>query len=182
MKTILFAFTFLFMLGRTLSAEAPLRKGDVIEIRLAGVDPIYAAEFQGTYTIDDDGNVNLPHIGLTLVAGSLVNKAQASMEQKLKDKKIYSNPTITVQIQQGQRFVNVSGYVRAPGRIPYQNDMSILGAINAAGGRNEFAGDRIILTREGKQEKFSFKALSKEPAKDLKVQPGDSIEQKQGIF
>jgi protein involved in polysaccharide export with SLBB domain len=182
MKFKLLAFAFFLSLTASLFADVPMRKGDIIEIRLAGVDPTYAVEFQGVYTIDDDGNVNLPHLGLVQAAGQLTNKLQASIEQKLRDGKIYTHPTITVNVQPNQRFVNVSGYVRSPGRIPYQNDMTILGAINTAGGRNEYAGDKIILTRDGKQDKLSFKALSKDPSKDIKVMPGDSIEVKQSLF
>jgi protein involved in polysaccharide export with SLBB domain len=182
MKIKLIAFAFFLSLAASLFADVPLRKGDIIEIRLAGVDPAYAVEFQGVYTIDDDGNVNLPHLGLVQAAGQLASKLQTFIEQKLRDGKIYSHPTITVNVQAGLRFINVSGFVRAPGRIQYQNDMTILNAINTAGGRNEYAGDKIILTREGKQEKLSFKALSKDPSKDIKALPGDSIEIKQSFF
>lgn len=182
MKSPLFLSTFFLLLATQLFADSPLRKGDIIEIRLAGVDPIYAAEFAGVYTIDDDGNVNLPHIGLTPASGTLASRLQTGIELKLKEKKIYTNPTITVNIQQGQRFVNVSGYVRAPGRIQYQNDMSVMSAINAAGGPNEYAGDKLMLTRDGKLQKLSRKELTKDPSKDIKIQPGDSIEVKQSLF
>ena len=50
-------------------------------------------------------------------------------------------------------------------------------AVNTAGGASEFAGDKIRLIRGGKYEIYSRKLLTREPANDPKVLPGDQIEQ-----
>jgi polysaccharide export outer membrane protein len=182
MKTILFTLALIVSIATSLVADVPLRSGDTLEIRLSGVDSQYVMEFSGVYTIDEQGNVNLPFLGTSHAAGMPANQLQAWIETKLKEGKIYTRPTITINLPQGNRFVNMSGAVRAPGRLPYQNDFTILTAIGAAGGPNDYAGDAIFLTREGKKTKYSRKALSKDPEKDIKVQPGDLIELKQSIF
>ena len=43
--------------------DAVLRSGDTLELRLGGVPPEEVQQVSGTYTIDGDGFVNLPHIG-----------------------------------------------------------------------------------------------------------------------
>lgn len=182
MKSNILALVLLVAFVAPLHAETPLRSGDTIEIRLSGVDAQFVSEFSGVYTIDEQGNINMPFLGQTKASGMPANQLQAAIEQKLKEGKIYSRPTITVNIPQGNRFVNMSGAVRAPGRVPFQNDFTIMTAIGAAGGPNDYAGDAVYLTREGKKTKYSRKDLSKNPDKDIKVQPGDQIEVRQSIF
>ena len=43
------------------------------------------------------------------------------------------------------RFLSVGGAVRAPGRVPYTSDLTLMSTINAAGGASDFAGDKIRL-------------------------------------
>ena len=44
-------------------ADAPLRPGDQIEMKLGGVPSTEISAVSGVYTMDGEGSVNLPHIG-----------------------------------------------------------------------------------------------------------------------
>jgi protein involved in polysaccharide export with SLBB domain len=161
-------------------AQAVLRPDDSVEIRLGGVPAEFMQEFSAPYTIDGDGYLNLPYINQVKVGGLSVRNAQIAIETKLKAEEIYTHPSITINMQQQARFVSVGGSVRAPGRVPYTSDLTLLSALNAAGGPSEFAGDKIRLTREGKATYYSTKKLRKDPSKDPKILPGDQVEQLQG--
>lgn len=169
--------------ARSASAQAVLRPGDSVEIRLAGVPTEEIAQFSAPYTIDEGGMLNLPYIGLVKAAGLPANKAQSAIEEKLKSEKIYTHPTVTIAIQGTTRFVNIGGSVRGPGRIAYTPDLTLMSAINAAGGFNDFADrKRVRLVRDGKVEVIDTRALSKDPSKDPRVLPGDQIEVPQSLW
>lgn len=167
----------------SLLAQASLRPGDVIEIRISGVPLEEIQQFNAPYTIDDAGMINLPYIGMVKASGLLPNQVQAFIENKLKTEEIYSHPTIAVQPPVGQRFVSVGGSVRAPGRIQYSSDLTLMSAINAAGSFNDFADQkRVRLVHEGKAQVYDCRKIRKDPSTDPKVFPGDQIEVPQSWY
>lgn len=163
-------------------AQAALRQGDVVDLRLFGVPIEETQQFSAPYTIDDSGMINLPYIGEIKAGGLLANQLQVAIENKLKSDGIYTHPTISIQTQVGQRFVNVGGAVRAPGRVPYTPDLTLMSAINAAGGPNDFAKQIAFLTRAGKRLQYDLKQLRKDPTNDPKIVPGDQIEVPQSLW
>lgn len=164
-------------------AQATLRSGDSIEIRLAGVPTDEIAAFSAQYTIDDQGNINLPYINTVKIGGLAPSQAQTVIENKLKAEEIYTHPNITIGIQTGQRFVNVGGSVRAPGRIPYTSDLTLMSSINAAGGFNDFADQKKVrLVHEGKAQIIDTRKIRKDPSTDPKVYPGDQVEVPQSWY
>ena len=131
----------------------------------------------GVYTIDGDGGLNLPYIGKLNVGGMTQSQVSAIIERTYKSKEIYTNPTITLVIAATGRFVNVGGAVKAPQRVPYTPDMTVLSAINAAGDFNEFANQaKVQLLRDGKAITVNCKELRRDPSKDPGVRPGDQIQ------
>ncbi len=75
------------------------------------------------------------------------------------------------------RFVNVGGDVKAPRRVEYTPDLTVLGAINAAGGFTEYADQsKVRLLRGGQVTIINVKDVRRDPSKDLKLRPGDTIE------
>jgi protein involved in polysaccharide export with SLBB domain len=163
-----------------LFAQTMLRPGDIVEIRLAGVPAQEIQAFSAQYQVDDSGMLNLPYINQVHAAGLPTNQVQAAIEEKLKADGIYTHPSVTVIPIVGGRFVNVGGAVRAPGRVPYTPDLTLMSAVFAAGGPSDFAGDKIRVTRKGEVKVFSRKRLSKYPNEDFPVMPGDQIEVLQG--
>jgi protein involved in polysaccharide export with SLBB domain len=162
--------------GASALAQGTLRAGDMIEIRLAGVPPEEIGTFSAPHTLDEAGMLNLPFVGLVKASGLRANQLQTIIEKRLKDEKIYTQPTVTVSIANSVRFVNVRGAVRNPSRVAYTADLTLMTAINAAGGFNEFGGKKVRLARDGKLTVIDVKLISKDPSKDFPVQPGDQIE------
>lgn len=169
-------------IGNEAMGQAALRPGDTMDLRLGGVPSEETVQFSAVYTIDSRGMVNLPYIGEIRAAGMMPAEVQRSIESKLKVDKIYTNPTITINTDRVATFVTVGGAVRASGRIPYTPDMTLMTSINAAGGFNDFAGDRIRVRREGKETVFSSKDLRRNPGKDPSLRPGDQVEVDESFF
>jgi polysaccharide export outer membrane protein len=183
MKAFFYSLLLLLALAPGVFAQATLRSGDTIEIRLAGVPTEEIQAVTAQYTVDDAGMLNLPYINNVKVGGLQPNQAQAAIEQKFKSEQIYTHPTVTIVIQTTSRFVNVGGSVRAPGRVPYTPDLTLMSTINAAGGFNDFADQkRIRYVHDSKVQVIDAKKIRKDPTLDLKVYPGDQLEVPQSIW
>lgn len=159
-----------------------LRPGDTVDVRIANVPPEDIQQFSAAYTIDESGMLNLPYIGMVKVGGLPASQVQTEIQNKLIADGIYTNPTVTVTPPAGMRFISVGGAVRAPGRVPYTPDLTLMTTIAAAGGKNDFAGDQIRLVRGGKVQIYSWKQLYKDPSKDPRIEPGDQIELKESAW
>lgn len=163
--------------------DVSLREGDQVEIRLGGVPADEISQVSGSYQVDGKGYVNMPHIGLVKAAGLTQSQLQESIEATYKSQQIYTNPTITVNVPTTARFVNVGGDVKAPRRVEYTPDLTVLGAINAAGGFTEYADQtKVRLLRGGQVTMINVKDVRRDPTKDLKLRPGDTIEVPQSFW
>jgi len=183
-KASLLAFLCAFALAITASAQdAVLRAGDQIEIRLGGVPPEEVSQVTGVYTIDGDGFINMPHIGKVRAAGATQSQLQGAIESSYKSQQIYTNPSITLAVPNTARFVDVGGDVRSQQRVPFTADLTVLGAITAAGGFTEYADQsKVKLLRDGKVIMINIKEVRKDPTKDLKLKPGDKIQVPQSFW
>jgi protein involved in polysaccharide export with SLBB domain len=183
MRVIATAFVFLFCLINISFAQATLRVGDPVEIRIGGVPTDEQTQINNTYTVDANGEISLPYINKVHAAGLAPAQVAAIAEAKYRDEKIFTNPTITIMMQPTARFVNVGGAVRSPSRIPFTEDMTMLTAINAAGGFNDFADQkRVRLLRGSTVELYDVRQFRRDPSKDVRLQPGDRVEVPQSFF
>lgn len=114
-------FTGLFLsLGLSLAQAqtvAPLRVGDVFDLRLAGVPQEYAGDFTLQCTIDQGGTVNLPLLGEIKAAGLRPAQLERAIEAGLVAGKIFSHPAVLVNVAANGRHVSISGGVRMPQRL-----------------------------------------------------------------
>lgn len=162
--------------GRTASSVV-LRPNDVIELRLSGMPPDDAQQFNGTaYTVGGDGNVNVPYAGSLQAAGRTASELERVIERSLIEKKIFRWPTATINVANTVRFVVIGGNVRGPTRMPWSADLTLMSAIAAAGGPGDFAGDKINLIRGGKITLYSYKKLKKDPSQDPRLLPSDQVD------
>lgn len=162
--------------GRT-SSSVVLRPNDIIELRLGGMPPDDAQQFNGTaYTVGGDGNINVPYAGSLQAAGRTPSELERAIERSLIDKKIFRFPVATINVANSVRFVVIGGNVRAPSRMPWSADLTLMSAIAAAGGTGDFAGDKINLIRGGKITLYSFKKLKKDPSQDPRLMPSDQVD------
>jgi protein involved in polysaccharide export with SLBB domain len=176
-------FICLFALAGGVYAQATLRIGDPVELKISGVPPEDQSQVNNTYSVDADGAINLPYIGKVHAEGMTPAQLSRSIEENYRSSKIYSNPNITIFMQPGGRFVNVGGSVRVPSRVPFTEDMTLLTAINAAGGFNDFADQRHVrLLRGSEVTVYDVRKFRKDPSQDVRLRPGDKIEVPQSFF
>ena len=163
--------------GARTSSSVVLRPNDVIELRLSGMPPEDAAQFNGVaYTVGGDGTVNVPYAGSLQAAGRTPSELERAVERTLIDKKIFRWPTATINVANTVRFAVIGGNVRGPTRMPWSADLTLMSAISAAGGPSDFAGDKINLIRGGKITLYSYKKLKKDPSQDPRLLPSDQVD------
>jgi protein involved in polysaccharide export with SLBB domain len=164
-------------------AQATLRVGDPVDLKISGVPPDDQNQVNNMYTVDADGAINLPYIGRVHAEGMTPAQLARAIEQNYRSNKVYTNPNITIVMQPSARFVNVGGSVRAPTRVPFTEDMTLLTAINAAGGFNDFADQRHVrLLRGSEVTVYDVRRFRKDPSRDVRLRPGDKIEVPQSFF
>ena len=159
------------------SSSVILRPNDIFGMRLSGMPPDDAQQFNGTeYTVGGDGTVNIPYAGSLQAAGKTPSELERMIERSLIDKKIFRWPTATINVANSIRFVVIGGNVRNPSRMPWSADLTLMSAIAAAGGPGDFAGDKINLIRGGKITLYSYKKLKKDPSQDPRLLPSDQVD------
>lgn len=163
--------------------QATLRVGDPIELKIGGVPQDEQQQVNNTYVVDSSGAVSLPYINKVKAAGLAPSQLAREVEDAYRANKIYTNPNVTIIMQPAARFVNVGGAVRQPSRVQFTEDMTLLTAINAAGGFNDFADQkRVRLLRGSEVKVFDVRQFRKNPSKDVALQPGDRVEVPQTLF
>ncbi len=186
MKTLTFSFAILglLLIGQPLFAQdVVLREGDQVEVRIGGVPADEVMQVSGAFTIDGQGFINLSHIGKVRAAGLTQDQLQSAIESSYKTQRIYTNPSITISVPTAARFVDVGGDVKSPQRVAYTPDLTVLGAITAAGGFTEYADqNKVRLLRDGRVTMLSIKEVRKDPSKDVPLKPGDKIEVPQSFW
>lgn len=178
--TAIITFQTLFVLSPVLLAG--LEPGEQINLTIRGVDPEEQQKISGVYRVGESGAVRLPMLDNLVSARGLTPEGFArAAENAYKQAGIYSRPAIEVETvqgkdQQGVAVVSVSGQVRRGGESPFRKGMTVIQAIDAAGGRNDFGGRNLYLIRDGKQTCLDFNNLAH---KNIVLKPGDSIQVEQ---
>ncbi len=133
--------------------------------------------------VPETGMVTI-HLGEQVkVAGKKADELAAEIKDLYTVKKqIYRRLAVTVQVL-GQS-VSVGGDVRSPGSFGLEGGMTVIKAINRAGGFTEF-GDKknVRVTRvNGDQVKVDCEAALQKPDLDIQLFPGDRIYVKRKIW
>lgn len=158
---------------------AGLEPGEQINLTIRGVDPAEQQKISGIYRVGESGGVRLPLLEDLLPARGLTPEQFArAAEDAYKKAGIYARPAIEVETSQGKdqqaaAVISVGGQVRRAGDSPFRKDMTVIQAIDAAGGRNDFGSRNLFLIRGGKQYCLDFTNLSH---KNIVLRPGDSIQ------
>jgi polysaccharide export outer membrane protein len=138
-----------------------------------------------TVPVRPDGRISVPLVGDVVAGGRTPEEVAAEIKTALE--KFVRNPQVTVIIDQLRSHeylarVRVTGAVRTPISVPYRQGMTVLDAVLAAGGTNEFAAaDRTELYRKEGDSTRAFavrldRILQKgELDTNYPVQPGDVI-------
>lgn len=157
-----------------------LRIGDTIIIRLTGVPPADQGIFE--VKIDESGKISMPYIGSLSAANATTVQLKKLIEGTYIKEEIFTNPNVTVDLKE-QRFVDVTGEVRMPQRVPYTKDLTAMGAVAACGGFTDFANRRKVkLTQGGVTREFNAKEIQADQGRDIKLTPNDKIHVDRSIF
>jgi len=157
-----------------------LRGGDTLIIRLTGVPQADQGIFE--VKIDESGKVSMPYIGSVSAANLTTVQLKKAIEDTYLQQEIFTNPNVTVDLKE-QRFVDVTGEVRMPQRVPYTKDLTALGAVAACGGFTDFANRRKVkLTQGGVTREFNAKEIQTDPSRDIRLLPNDKIHVDRSIF
>jgi polysaccharide biosynthesis/export protein len=129
-----------------------------------------------------DGKISLPLVGDIQAAGRTPVQLQEDIAAKLRA--YITHPDVTVVVQQinSQKF-NILGRVAKPGSYSLSTTMTVLDAIAAAGGFQDFAKQKdVYILREnpsGGESRFPFNykdvIKGKHLEQNIKLEPHDTI-------
>jgi polysaccharide export outer membrane protein len=89
-----------------------------------------------SYSVDSEGNIELPYAGKFKVSGKSLNVVKTDLETVLKG--YVTDAAVTVKMI--NNYISVIGEVRQPGRYPiYKNRMNIFQALAMAGDLSEYS-------------------------------------------
>ena len=167
-----------FAVASDQGGETRLRNGDQIQVRLETGDVKGPQAIDAG--IDENGEISLPLINHIKAEGltpsELSERIQANYVPRF-----YIRCTVTVLAT--IRFFYVGGEVRAPGRYNWSEDITLLKAINTAGGFNDYANrGKVEVTRGREKRVLDCEDLRQHPERDIPIQPGDSIYISRSIF
>ena len=131
--------------------------------------------------IRDDGKLILPHNVVVQAA----ERTTAQLQDEIRAAyvpKWYNYLTVTVKTE--ERFYFVGGEVRVPNRQYYYGDITVLRAIDTAGGFTDYANRKKIELRRSNGEtiKVNWHDAMKNQKKDPVVYPNDQIIVRKRIF
>jgi len=120
-----------------------LGPGDEFEVRVYEEPAL-----SGSWLVSPAGQIDYPLLGTLTVEGLLPSQVAAQIRTRLAEKYI-RNPYVTVQVKAlNSKRVVVLGEVKAPGRFPFSERMTVVDAMTMAGGFTTMAErNYTIVTR-----------------------------------
>ncbi len=155
----------------TANTTAQLRPGDSLTVSVQSVPEPHSNSVQ----IDGEGFISLPYIGNVVAAGATTGELAQHIRQTYIDGEIYRALDVSVTVT--ERYVYVGGEVTRPGRIIWTPDLTLTKAIQSAGGFTLYAKEnRVTLARDQDAYDINVTLAQKNPAQDVLLMPGDSIQ------
>jgi len=131
-------------------------------------------------TVKDDGSVTLMYDQHFQAGGKTIGELQNEIRNRYVPQ-FFKYLTVTVRPQ--ERFYYVGGQVRTPNRFVYSGPMTVLGAIDTAGGFTDFARTKVKVIRANGQTFYvDCKKALKHPELNKEIYPNDKIEVEKKIF
>lgn len=126
--------------------------------------------------VREDGTIFFPYAGVLQVAGKTTEQVRRELTQALRP--FIQSPQVDVRVVafRNQR-VYITGEVAQPGVLPVNDvPMTVLDAINRAGGLTEFSDRRrAVLTREGERREIDLLALFNDGRGNMLLRDGDVL-------
>jgi polysaccharide biosynthesis/export protein len=148
-----------------------LDAGDKLRIVVFGQDGI-----TNSYMVGDDGQLNLPLVGIVPARGSTTTELAQRISEKLKQGYV-REPHVSVEVEAYRPFF-ILGEVTTPGQYPYVANMTAETAIAIAGGFSPRADNRKVqLSRN-----LPGQAIRGDVPLSYPLRPGDTIMVKERWF
>ena len=141
------------------------------------------SDFNGSFRIDEDGDIALPVIGVVHVAGATAGEARNRIRQRLLAAQILKDPQVILTVSEyTTRGVTIIGEVTSPGKYPLLVPRKLVDVLAMAGGPTLLAGNEVQIVhgsadREPTVVHYS-RASSPATVQDVFVQPGDTVQVK----
>jgi polysaccharide export outer membrane protein len=145
--------------------------GDRLKVIVFGEE-----DLSGEFSVDARGNLSLPLIQSTPVAGLTTREVERAIGNRLQPE-FLKNPRVSVEVI-NYRPIYVLGEVRAPGSFPYVSGMTVINAIALAGGytyRAKKSGVRIVRANDTLGKKVRAREATR-------LNPGDVVEVPERFF
>ncbi len=167
----------MWLLGNASAADI-VQKGKAINIAVTGVSDAIKDGVDGIYPISDDGLLAMPVVGKISVAGMSGKGLETTLKIAFGNKENYQHAEF--QVLTGNvcgwpvNAVTVGGQVKKPGPISFTEGMTIWQAIQAAGGKDQYADLRQVkLFRDGKRQSINLNDLK---SRELPLRLNDTID------
>lgn len=158
--------------------------GDVIEISVVGEDKL-----PHEYEVSADGTLTFPYVEEPVKVAGLEPRAIAtSVRDRLIQAKFLVSPQVQVKVKAyNSKKIQVIGQVGKQGPLPYQDGMTLVQAISAAGWFTPLADtNHVHLIRQtgsgAVNAVVSVDAITDNARADVKLQQGDTIKVDQRLF
>ncbi len=124
--------------------------------------------------IKEDGSITLILNQKFQAAGKTIGALQADIRDRYVPQ-YFKYLTVTIKTQ--ERFYSVGGEVRSPNRQAYTGYMTVLRAIDTAGGFTDFSRKTDVEVTRANGEKYvvNCKKAQNHPELDREIFPGDKI-------
>lgn len=158
--------------------------GDVLEVVVVGEEKL-----PKDYEVQPDGSLDFPYAPAIKVDGLDARQIATAISEHLVKAKFLLRPQVQVKVKQyNSKKIQIIGQVVKPGPMPYQDGMTVVQAISAAGWFTPLADTNhvqvIRLVSEGKSVNaiVSVDAITDNARADVKLQQGDTIKVDQRLF
>jgi len=149
-----------------------LQSGDILTIHVFG-----QTDYAPVVRVSNDGNVQLPLIGVVAVGGLSLSQAEQLIANRLQTAGIYVSPQVTIQETEGPNSV-VTVIGEAHGSIPVSGSRRLFDVLSAAGGLPPTASHTITIHRPGVAQPIAVD-LGSDPAhsdlSNIPLFPGDTV-------
>lgn len=163
--------------------KVTLGEGDIIEVRVFD-----EADLSGKHKIGSMGEIRLPLLGNIKISGLTPEEAAEKISNSFKNNYL-KVAEVTVFVESfNSRKVYVIGHVNSPGPYPFEENMTVIGAVARAGGtKNTASPNSSVITRDngnGEQKRIPARVsdIGKGESRDIPLVPGDIIFVPESIF
>jgi polysaccharide biosynthesis/export protein len=186
MVRVILSFVLICSLASSVWGESALVKRDaryrLNPSDLLEVDFRLSPEFNANVPVQPDGFITIPNIGDVKVADLTLSEAVKAIKEKASER--LNEPEVTVELKQFQTpYFIVGGQVATPGKIEFHGHVTVIQAVQLAGGFKDGAKtNQVLLIRRIDDQNAETKLINYRQVlkhyqanEDVDIQAGDML-------